>query len=144
LSLQVGGATIDHGSYLVPPGSADIFFPTDFTLLCELYRQACAAAAVQAKPNQSQAVDRPPAGAAHSAAASAGSAVERAAPAVDQDLEAEAAADSTEHLSTSDFMRRHCPDPAAAATRSGYNPLLEDFTNTAVFIGQSAANCDVG
>jgi hypothetical protein len=46
---------------------------------------------------------------------------------------------SAEHLSTAEFMRRHCPDLAAAATASGYTPLLEDYTNTAVFIGDSRA-----
>jgi len=31
------GKTVDHGTYLVEPGSADIFFPSDFDLLCSLY-----------------------------------------------------------------------------------------------------------
>jgi hypothetical protein len=96
---------VDHRTYLVPRGTADIFFPTDFPLLCQLYRRAAAAAS--------------PAG----AAAGGGD---------DQRV-------SAEHLSTAEFMRRHCPDLAAAATASGYTPLLEDYTNTAVFIGDSRA-----
>ena len=27
----------DHASYLLPPGTADIFFPTDFQMLDRLY-----------------------------------------------------------------------------------------------------------
>ena len=33
------GTTIDHGTYLVQPGVADIFFPSDFELLKILYTQ---------------------------------------------------------------------------------------------------------
>jgi hypothetical protein len=34
---QVDGQVRDHGTYLVPLGSADIFFPTDFALLERMY-----------------------------------------------------------------------------------------------------------
>lgn len=95
---------MDHRTYLVPRGTADIFFPTDFPLLCQLYRHAAAAASP-----------------ARSAAGAGGGGV------------------SAEQLTTAEFMRRHCPDLAAAATASGYTPLLEDYTNTAVFIGDSGA-----
>lgn len=30
---------VDHGSYLVESGSADILFPTDFDLIAELYQK---------------------------------------------------------------------------------------------------------
>ncbi|KDD76562.1 putative S-adenosyl-L-methionine-dependent methyltransferase [Helicosporidium sp. ATCC 50920] len=36
------GKTLDHATYLLPPGTADIFFPTNFELLGKLYRQAAA------------------------------------------------------------------------------------------------------
>jgi hypothetical protein len=41
----VGAKPVDHGTLLVPLGSADIFFPTDFDLLCRLYRESAATAA---------------------------------------------------------------------------------------------------
>ena len=40
--MQAGGVTQDHSTYLVPPGSADVLFPTNFPQLQHLYRQACA------------------------------------------------------------------------------------------------------
>lgn len=101
---QVGGTTVDHGTYLVPRGTADIFFPTDFSLLCRLYR---AAAAVAGGPPE-----RGPdaAGAAHPMVAA-------------------------EHLGTAEFMLRWAPSAAATRTASGYNPLLEDYSNSAFFLG---------
>lgn len=42
---------------------------------------------------------------------------------------------SAEHMPTPDFMWRHSPDLSATRTRSGYNPLLQDYSNTAVFVG---------
>ncbi len=39
VATTVNGATKDHGSYLVQPGVADIFFPSDFELLAALYDQ---------------------------------------------------------------------------------------------------------
>ena len=39
--VQAGGVTVDHGSYLLPPGSADVLFPTNFAQLGRLYEQAC-------------------------------------------------------------------------------------------------------
>ncbi len=43
-SQRGGGATTDHGSYLLPRGAADIFFPTDFALLRALAKDARARA----------------------------------------------------------------------------------------------------
>lgn len=37
---QVNGQTLDHNSYLVPKGTADIFFPTNFQLLQQLHQLA--------------------------------------------------------------------------------------------------------
>ena len=37
--MQAGDSSpVDHNSYLVEAGSADILFPTDFDLLCEMYQ----------------------------------------------------------------------------------------------------------
>jgi hypothetical protein len=33
-------AHTDHDTYLLPPGQADIFFPTDFNLLKKMYKNA--------------------------------------------------------------------------------------------------------
>ena len=38
-AVQADGETLDHCSYLVPPGTADIFFPTDFQMLERMYTQ---------------------------------------------------------------------------------------------------------
>lgn len=42
-------------------------------------------------------------------------------------------------MPTPDFMLRHAPDPSATRTRSGYNPLLQDYSNTAFFVGSSGS-----
>ncbi|PRW05767.1 S-adenosyl-L-methionine-dependent methyltransferase [Chlorella sorokiniana] len=94
VATTYGGSTFDHGSYLVPRGTADIFFPTDFSLLCQLYRGAA---------QQAQQAQQP-----HVRA---------------------------EHMGTADFMLRYCPDLSATCTASGYNPLLEDYSNSAFFVG---------
>eukprot|EP00191_Tetraselmis_sp_GSL018_P003404 CAMPEP_0177611364 /NCGR_PEP_ID=MMETSP0419_2-20121207/20447_1 /TAXON_ID=582737 /ORGANISM="Tetraselmis sp., Strain GSL018" /LENGTH=351 /DNA_ID=CAMNT_0019107079 /DNA_START=334 /DNA_END=1389 /DNA_ORIENTATION=+ len=44
VSTTRGGRAVDHPTYLVPRGSADVFFPTDFDDLCALYGAAAAAA----------------------------------------------------------------------------------------------------
>jgi hypothetical protein len=40
---QAAGETVDHKSYLVPPGIADIFFPTDFQMLERMYMKVAKA-----------------------------------------------------------------------------------------------------
>ena len=44
---QVGGTTKDHATYLLPRGTADVFFPTDFRMLARLYEAAARAAPTQ-------------------------------------------------------------------------------------------------
>lgn len=119
----MGGSTFDHGSYLVPRGTADIFFPTDFALLGALYRQA----AQRAQRAQHASSGSSSEGATRSDSATSGS-------------HAGGAAGSTpavraEALGTADFMARYSPDLAATRTASGYNPLLEDYSNSAFFLG---------
>lgn len=38
--VQESGTTKDFGSYLVPRGAADVFFPSDFGMLARLYAVA--------------------------------------------------------------------------------------------------------
>jgi hypothetical protein len=47
-----------------------------------------------------------------------------------------------EHLPTAAFMQRHCPDLGRTRTASGYNPLLEDYSNTTFFLGSSSSSTD--
>ncbi|KAK9825352.1 hypothetical protein WJX81_001851 [Elliptochloris bilobata] len=47
VATTVGGSTRDHASYLLPRGSADVFFPTDFGMLARLYEAAARAAPTQ-------------------------------------------------------------------------------------------------
>ena len=47
-SQRGGGSTTDHGSYLLPRGAADVFFPTDFALLGALAAEARRAAGAPA------------------------------------------------------------------------------------------------
>ena len=104
-SQRGGGGTTDHGSYLLPRGEADIFFPTDFELLRSLAadarRRADAAAAADAPsrrlPHGGGRVLRTP------------------------DFLTEALAPGRE-------WRR-------AAAASGFNPLLVEFPNTRVWLG---------
>ena len=79
----VGGGTVTADTFLVPWGSSDIMFPTDFALLQRMHR------AVFGRH---------------------GSRVWKQAA----------------------FLGAHC-DVARAAARNGYNPLLEDYANVAVF-----------
>lgn len=86
-----GSPAIDYPHILAvdPPGSADIFFPTDFGLVARLARRAG---------------------------------------------EGGGAVVTTAVMKSADFMRRHSPDLAAAATASGWNPLVDDFANTAALV----------
>ncbi|GAB4824262.1 hypothetical protein N2152v2_011308 [Parachlorella kessleri] len=118
VATTVGGQTTDHRTYLVPKGTADIFFPTDFSLLARLYQEA----AQRAKRGPQHSLDGPKAGAGSSSAAQQ--------------------ARRAQHMKTADFMRRFAAGEAAMAqTQSGYNPLLEDYTNTSVFLGEGSAAC---
>uniref|UniRef100_A0A1D2AF11 Protein arginine methyltransferase NDUFAF7 n=1 Tax=Auxenochlorella protothecoides TaxID=3075 RepID=A0A1D2AF11_AUXPR len=92
------GSTRDHGTYLVPRGTADIFFPTDFRLLAELHAEAGCGAA-RPRPTCSSSVK------------------------------------------TAEFMGIWAA-PGATRTRSGYEPLLSDYSNTSVFLGGCPELCD--
>jgi hypothetical protein len=95
-------ATVDHATYLSPadPGSADIFFPTDFGLLAAMASAACG------RPVRRS-----------SSSSSSFSAAQLEEPG------------SVRVVSNKDFLQSFA-DVNACRTRNGYNPLLEDWTNT--------------
>jgi hypothetical protein len=99
-SQRGGGTTMDHASYLLPRGAADIFFPTDFSLLRAL------AADARARAGGSSAA---------SAAGGAG-----------------------RSMRTSDFLIEALSpgrEWRSCAAASGFNPLLVEFPNTRVYLG---------
>lgn len=105
----------------------------DFPLLCTLYRQAVAAAAA-GDPHSSQPGSASGSRTAAAAAAGPAGPAEGGARVA---AEAGEAVTSAQHLPTAGFMRAHCPDVGATATASGYNPLLEDYSNSAFFLGST-------
>ncbi|QDZ22027.1 S-adenosyl-L-methionine-dependent methyltransferase [Chloropicon primus] len=83
----------DASTYLVPVGSHDIFFPTNFSALRALYSGIMTSEA--GTPGRVSAATRP----------------------------------------SSEFFKEFA-DLQMTTTMSGYNPLIEDFRNTQVFVGQ--------
>lgn len=92
VASTVNGQTLDHSSYLVPQGTADIFFPTNFQLLHHLHQLA------NAHHGEVQG----------------------------------------QIMKTKAFMQRY-GDVTATCTKSGYNPLLEDFSNTSFYTGHAGS-----
>ncbi|KAL0028989.1 hypothetical protein WJX77_009984 [Trebouxia sp. C0004] len=93
VASTINGQTLDHPSYLVPQGTADIFFPTDFQLLQSLHHLA----------NQGH------------------------------------GGIQGQVMKTKAFMKQYA-DLTTTLTKSGYNPLLQDFSNTSFYVG-SAGSC---
>jgi len=91
VSSTIEGEARDYGHYLdVVPGTADIFFPTDFDLLSLLYKQST---------NSSSC--------------------------------------SSWHAKCSDFFsmwQHRSSSPTKLMT--GYNPMIQDYSNTTIFIGK--------
>ncbi|GHP08471.1 hypothetical protein PPROV_000720900 [Pycnococcus provasolii] len=87
VSTTQHGANIDHATYLVPPGEADIFFPVNFDAISALYQDVSNGARV-------------------------------------------------EHMASRSFIGEH-GTPFATRCRDGYDPMLDDFTNTRVFVGEA-------
>jgi hypothetical protein len=94
--VQRSGRNIDFESYLLPPGTADVFFPTHFPWLEALWRES-------------------------ERRAHGGSG---------------AAKVSSEVLSTAQFMNLYA-DTKRTKTMTAFNPLLDDFQNTAFFLGSA-------
>lgn len=78
------GTTIDHGTYLVQPGIADIFFPSDFELLRMLYTQCTGRKAV--------------------------------------------------HMKSQIFFEKWGAEKEERKCRDGYDPLIQDYSNTAFLL----------
>ncbi len=93
------GEHIDHPSYLVNKGGADIFFPVNFFLLRDLYRYLVSRE------------DRKGGGKGYTARV----------------------------VKSARFLERY-GEVEGTATRSGYNPMLEDFLNTCFFIAEGKRN----
>ncbi|CAL8470142.1 g9684 [Coccomyxa elongata] len=92
VATTAGGKTIDHSTYLVDAGSADIFFPTDFYMLERMY------GVLSKRDSASEGI-------------------------------------TTSVLKNEAFMKRYA-SIAETTTVQGYNPLLQDYSNTSFFIGQ--------
>jgi len=121
----LGGEVQDYSSVLVPWGSADIFFPTDFDGLSALY----AAAAATVGRGQGEGGGG---GADATAAAAAAGRAEEGAAAGQQQCRV-----SSSHSTTGDFMSAFA-EAKHTRTLSGYNPLVQDWQNTRIFVGQAA------
>lgn len=111
-----GGTVQDYSSVLVPWGSADIFFPTDFDGLSQLYQASAGMAADSSAP-----------------AAVVGAAGWQQ----QQQQHGQGQRQVTSsHSSTAEFMSAFA-ESKQTRTLSGYNPLLQDWPNTRIFMGQA-------
>ncbi|KAG6549180.1 hypothetical protein Mapa_009165 [Marchantia paleacea] len=91
VSSKKGGVNKDHGTYLEAKGHADIFFPTDFSVLQKLDHH-CSAANGYSKTSRRSSI-----------------------------------------VNSAQFMDLFA-ETGKTLTRDGYNPLLEDFSNTNFYI----------
>ena len=105
VASKSGASDTDHKTYLVPLGCADIFFPTDFSLLARAY----AIDAVGAPPPP-PAVQEPLAPAPASNAPTG----------------------CCETMFQRDFLMRFSRDPRRTETRNGDNPMLDGALRTRV------------
>jgi hypothetical protein len=123
------GVTVDYDTVLVPWGAADIFFPTDFDSLASLYK-AAAENGPQLYAADAAAVAAAEASGGRKAARSSGGSSSK------QQRQAASSAVSCSHSPTAEFMAAFAE---AKQTRllSGYNPLVQDWQNTRVFVGNS-------
>lgn len=99
------GEVTDHSTYMVPLGSADIFFPTCFTRLSRLHAAICSR---------------------DGGGGGGGGAV------------GEVKRGRGLVVKQGEFMREHA-DLRATRTFSGFNPLVDDFRNSSVFVSGAIA-----
>jgi hypothetical protein len=125
---QGAGVTADYDTVLVPWGAADIFFPTDFDSLASLYA-AAAGSGPQLYEAEAAAVAAAEAKGCRRAGRSSSSSNSK-------QQQAASSAVSCSHSPTAEFMAAFAE---AKQTRllSGYNPLVQDWQNTRVFVGES-------
>jgi hypothetical protein len=141
------GVGLDYDTAMVPWGSADIFFPTNFNDLGTLYHAAAAAGAASGAASGAGAGD---------INTSAWPAFDRPAATQEELQQLQQLARHGQslpprqqqqqqqqqhcqihcsHASTGEFMSAF-PDAKRTRTLSGYNPLVQDWVNTRVFFGQ--------
>jgi hypothetical protein len=114
VSATRGGAARDRASYLLDPGSADIFFPTDFRLLRELYLDAGAAAG-----------------------GGGGGGGDSGAGSVTRNGRNCLPPPRVEAVKAAAFFARWAPGGGPAAA-DGFRPLLEDYSNTSALVAEPA------
>jgi hypothetical protein len=115
VASKSGAADTDHQTYIVPLGCADIFFPTDFSLLARAY----AVDAVGAPP--------PPPKRVPTIAELNGEVAPPELPLI-----------CCETMFQRDFLMRFSRDPRRTETRNGDNPMLDDYSNMSVLITRPA------
>lgn len=125
------GANRDHPTYLVPLGSADILFPTAFDWVAALYRGAAEDASSSSRETKevSREIDVVGEGA-------AGIATARAEASQIEQVQISKPTVATSVVKQRTFLEAHVLDRTLTTTKSGYNPLLMDFSNTTVFVGE--------
>jgi hypothetical protein len=109
-----GGKTVDAHSYLVRRGLADVFFPTNFGHLRYVYNLLRERATSSTSSSSSSSP-------------------------VDDSLSTRPAVVVTQQ----DFMRRYS-DHRHTRLRFGFNPLLDDFSNTKILISSGDGDAGVG
>jgi hypothetical protein len=102
VALQRDGRNVDFDTYLVPPGYADVFFPTSFHHAARLWRASSSHTAAQ-----------------HNGLAGGARAV-----------------GATDVVPAHVFMNMYA-EVARTKTMSAYNPLLDDFGNTAILLADA-------
>jgi hypothetical protein len=104
------GVPRDYDSILAPWGAADIFFPTDFEALGRMYVASAEAAAAAGKGGRRREGSRGGGG----------------------------TRPQFQHMRTAQFVQA-LGLSRATQTLSGWNPLLQDWPNTRVFLGSAGA-----
>ena len=150
----MNGQTLDHPSYLVPQGTADIFFPTDFQLLQSLHQLANQGHGTYSSPvNPLKVVSKPMYACTYKVFSKlvccqcfayllAGLSRSFALLQALTGKSVRAGGIQGQVMKTKAFMKRHA-DLAKPLTKSGYNPLLEDFSNTSFYIGSAGVYATV-
>jgi len=126
------GANRDHPTYLVPMGSADILFPTTFDWVAALYRGA----AEDASSSSSREIKEIFLDNERDCVGAAGLATAGAAASQVEQVQISKPTVTTSVVKQRTFLEAHVLDRTLTTTKSGYNPLLMDFSNTTVFVGE--------
>ncbi|GLI61912.1 hypothetical protein VaNZ11_004435 [Volvox africanus] len=126
VAQKVGGRNIDHDTLLIPWGTADIFFPTDFDALCALYRSAAHHVWGREGVAITSAVPPPPAPDTDTASSSSGG----------SDEGGNVGDVNAEHFRQGAVIKRY-REMFNTATICAFNPMVDDFVNARFFFGDS-------